>query len=117
MKILKASFATIVLQLIAIVIVHSQTLKSPAEFLGYSLGDRFSYHHKVVEYVRHVANNSERVELKEYGKTYENRDLLVAVISSPENLQKLESLRANNLKRAQMEDDIADQDDVVFCLV
>jgi hypothetical protein len=29
-------------------------LQSPAQFLGYELGDRFTRHHRMVEYFKHV---------------------------------------------------------------
>ncbi|MEO9482163.1 MAG: M14 family metallopeptidase [Ekhidna sp.] len=75
-------------------------LKSPAEFLGYELGDKFSRHHQVVDYYRHISEKSEKVTLQQYGKTYEGRPLLLAFVSSKENLANLESIRTDNLKRA-----------------
>lgn len=75
-------------------------LKSPDQFLSSPLGVQFTYHHELVSYVEHVSANSDRVKLVQYGKTAQGRPLLVAVISSPENLQKLEAIRLNHLKRA-----------------
>ncbi len=78
---------------------HSQT-KSPADFLGYELGDRFTPHHRVVAYFHHVAENNSNMVLREYGKTNELRPLMVAFISSHENIDQLETIRTDNLKRA-----------------
>jgi hypothetical protein len=75
-------------------------LLSPEEFLGYKLGERFTRHHRIVEYFEHVAAASAQVKLEYYGETYENRPLLVAYLSSPENFAQLETLRQDNLKRA-----------------
>lgn len=75
-------------------------LQSPPEFLGYVLGEKFSRHHQVVDYFKHVSENSEKVTLYEYGKTYENRPLLLAFVSTKENLQKLDQIREDNLKRS-----------------
>ena len=75
-------------------------LKSPAEFLGYELGEAFTRHHRVVEYFRHVDENMANVQLIQYGETYERRPLVVAVIASPENFSKLETIREDNLRRA-----------------
>ncbi len=74
-------------------------LKTPAEFLGYNLGDHFTYHHRVVSYYEHVAENASNVKIIPYGKTYEQRPLLVAVISSDSNMAMLEDIRKDNLKR------------------
>lgn len=80
-----------------------QKLQSPAEFLGYELGDRFTRHHRVVEYYKHVADVMANVELITYGETYEHRPLVYAVVTSLENFQNLEQIRKDNLRRAGME--------------
>jgi hypothetical protein len=79
--------------------LFAQSLQSPDDFLGYSLGDRFTRHHRMVEYFQHVASQTNLVKLAEYGKTYEHRPLIYAVIASPENLKNIEQIREDNLKR------------------
>ncbi len=91
------------LTIFAISITTAQ-LKSPAEFLGYELGDKFTRHHRVVEYYQHVAENSPMVTLQEYGKTYEDRPLLLAYIANDRNMANLENIRADNLRRAGLMD-------------
>ncbi|MGF1554748.1 M14 family zinc carboxypeptidase [Paucihalobacter sp.] len=73
-------------------------LKSPSQFFGYELGSEFTRHYEVVDYFEHVASsNKNQVKLEYYGKTNERRDLMIAVISSEENVKNLESIRNNNL--------------------
>jgi hypothetical protein len=79
------------------VINAQQKLLSPKEFLGYELGERFTRHHRVVEYFRHVADVMENVSVTQYGETYEYRPLIYAVVASPENFKNLEQIRADNL--------------------
>ena len=82
---------------------HAQDgLRSPAAFLGYELGDRFTRHHRVVDYVEHVAANVPNVRLERYGETYEGRPLMVAYVSSAENMARLEQIRTDNLGRTGM---------------
>lgn len=77
----------------------SQELQSPSEFLGYELGSQFTRHHQVVDYYRYVAEAAkDRVQLQEYGKTNEGRQLLVAYVSSAENIRNLENIRTEHLK-------------------
>jgi hypothetical protein len=83
---------------------QQQKLLSPKEFLGYELGDRFTRHHRVVEYYKHVADALPNVEFYQYGETYEHRPLIYVVITSPENFQNLEQIRLNNLRKAGMTD-------------
>lgn len=77
--------------------IYSQQIKSPDEFLGYEAGTRFTYHHQAVEYFRYVAGVSPYAEYSSYGTTYEGRTLGVCFVSSPENLEKIEEYRKNNL--------------------
>ena len=78
----------------------TDALQSPAAFLGYDLGDRFTPHHRMVDYVRHVAAQSPRVTLQQYGTTHEGRPLLLATIASPKNQGRIDQLRTDNLRRA-----------------
>lgn len=79
--------------------VVPQDLKSPSEFLGYPLGTQFTRHHQVVDYYKYLAEKSpDRMQLMEYGKTYERRSLLLAYISSTENMENLEDIRTEHLR-------------------
>jgi Zinc carboxypeptidase len=80
----------------------AQKIQTPEEFLGYKLGDRFTRHHRVVEYFKHVADEMPNIELIQYGETYEGRPLVYAVITSAENFKNKEQIRTDNLKRAGM---------------
>lgn len=79
--------------------VVAQNLLSPKAFMGYERGEYFTPHHLLVDYYRHAASHSDLMQLKEYGKTNQGRPLLYAIISSKENLQNIESIRINNLRR------------------
>ncbi|MDX1471770.1 MAG: M14 family metallopeptidase, partial [Flavobacteriaceae bacterium] len=81
--------------------IQAQQLKNPSEFLGYELGSQFTRHHQVVDYFQHVAETfPEQVNLQKYGETYERRPLYIAILSSKENMDNIETIRTNNLKRA-----------------
>lgn len=87
-------------------------LQSPDAYLGYTLGTKFTRHHQVVEYFRHVAASSDQVVLDPYGETYEGRLLQLAYVSSPQNIARLEELRLGHLKNTGLvkgtpNDDIA----------
>jgi len=74
-------------------------LKSPDEFLGYGLGSRFTTHYRIVDYfIQTAAAMPRMMKLEKYGETYEGRDLLLAIVSSPENMVRLEEIRKNNLR-------------------
>lgn len=74
-------------------------LKSPSEFLGYELGTQFTRHHEVVDYYKYLSEaEPQRMNLIEYGKTNERRPLLLATISTKENIDNLEQIRLEHLK-------------------
>ena len=75
-------------------------LKSPYAFLSNRFGYEFTPHESLVDYVKYVAANSPQVKLLEYGRSTENRPLLLTFISTSENLANLEQIRLNNQRRA-----------------
>jgi len=78
-------------------------VKTPDEFLGYALGSRFTPHAQIVAYFKYLAGINKNIKLVDYGKTYENRDLMIAIISSKDNMDNLEQIRINNLKLSRAE--------------
>jgi hypothetical protein len=79
-------------------------LKSPDDFLGYTLGTKFTPHFKIVNYFQQVAAAMpQQVKLQQYGQTYEGRPLYLAFVSSAANISNLETIRKNNLQLAGFE--------------
>ncbi|MBD2756643.1 M14 family metallopeptidase [Spirosoma validum] len=73
---------------------------SPATFLGYKIGDRFTPHYRVLAYAEQLARQvPNRIKLLPYGTTYEGRQLMVVAVGSEANMARLEEIRTNNLKR------------------
>lgn len=81
-------------------VAFAQNIQSPSAFLGYELGTRFTNHYQVVDYYQYLAKASNMIQLQEYGMTNEHRLLQVAYVSTPENLENLESIRKNHLANA-----------------
>src|SRR5688572_4852205 len=91
-----------------IFITANSQVKSPDEFLGYKIGTRYTPHWKIVNYFQHVAANaSANVKLEQYGQTYEGRPLLLSFVSSPDNISRLEQIRLNNMRLANISKDKA----------
>ena len=87
-------------------LITAQDLQSPDEFLGYELGAQFSRHYEVVDYYQHVAQvASKQVKLIRYGQTNERRPLLLAIVSSVDNMNNLERIRSEHLKALNGEGD------------
>lgn len=75
-------------------------IKSPQEFLGYRLGEKFTRYNDVEAYFKHLSSEQARTKLDYYGSSYEGRPLFFMVMSSAENMANLETIRQDNLRRA-----------------
>lgn len=73
---------------------------SPADFLGYPLGTRFTHHHRIRDYVERLAEVSPRAVAWTYGESYQGRPLDLLAISTPENAARLDELRREHLRLA-----------------
>ncbi|MBZ9788072.1 M14 family metallopeptidase [Psychroflexus sp. CAK57W] len=92
------------------------SIQSPEEFLGYTIGTEFTRHHQVIDYFTHLAKNSPNLNFSSYGKTNERRTLSYAVVSSEENLNKLDEIRINHLKQTGISNGDATSDIAVVWL-
>ncbi len=72
-------------------------IPSPATFLGYAIGEHHTRHDQVISYFELLAKLSDKVILTEYGRTHENRKLLMLTIASNENIKQLESIKKKHL--------------------
>ncbi len=86
----------------------AQNIQSPEEFLGYKLGERFTRHHKVIEYFTYVSNQLGNVEMEKYGETNEHRPLYVTYVSSQKNIDNLEQISLDNLGQAGLKSSTGD---------
>jgi len=67
----------------------------PETTLGHAIGERHSYHHQMEAYIQALAAATPRVKVTPYGASYEGRKTYLVFVSSEENLQRLEAIRAS----------------------
>jgi hypothetical protein len=79
---------------------YEAAIPTPASFLGYQIGERFTFHSRMKAYLEAVAAASDRVTIRSYGTSYEGRELLLVTVSSPANLARLEDIRGNMARLA-----------------
>jgi hypothetical protein len=77
---------------------YDAKVPSPEQFLGYALGEEITLYAYMEQYFKALDAASDRMTLIEYGRTYENRRLYYAVITSPENHRRLEQIRQEHLR-------------------
>jgi len=73
------------------------SISSPEQFLGYKIGTQHTRHDQVVSYFELLAKQSNKVILTEYGRTHENRKLLMLTIASKENIKNINSIKKEHL--------------------
>ncbi len=71
----------------------------PSSVLKAPLGERFTRHDRLLEYLERLAAVSPRVTLHQYGESYEGRPLVLLAISDPANIDRLDALRREHLER------------------
>lgn len=77
---------------------YNTDIPEPAAILGYHIGERFTDFRNLERYISALAESSDRVRIHEYGTSYQHRPLRVLYISTPENLQRLDQIREDNLR-------------------
>ncbi len=85
-----------------------ESIPSPEEFLGYPIGEYHTRHDLVVAYMYTLAELSNKASVSVYGKTHENRKLLMLQIASPSNLENLEILKQKHLEVVDPKTDVSD---------
>ncbi len=74
---------------------YDPAVPTPKKVLGYDFGDRVSSHANIVKYMNALAAaEPNRIKVFEYGKTWEGRELIYAVIGSEANIKRLPEIRA-----------------------
>ncbi|GFD95407.1 peptidase M14 [Alteromonas sp. KUL156] len=77
---------------------YNSNIPTPKSVLGHEVGEWHVTHDKLVEYMKALANASDRVVLENRGTTYEGRPLVLLTITSSKNHQNLEEIRENHIK-------------------
>ena len=76
----------------------SDKISTPAEITAYQLGDWHFSHDQLITYARSITRESNRVQLFEYARSWENRPLVYLVFTDPANHDELETIRKNHIQ-------------------
>lgn len=82
---------------------YDQSVLKPADVFGHDIGDQPIRHDLMVSYIRDLAGASNRMTVETIGYSHERRPILFITVSAPENLAKLDEIRANHLLRSNPE--------------
>lgn len=79
-------------------IEYDQSIPTPKSVVGHEVGEWHISHDKLVSYMYALAEASDRVTIKEYARTYENRPLVVLTITSAENQSNIETIKSQHVQ-------------------
>lgn len=85
---------------------YSDAIPEPQAVLGHRVGARHTEPHQVVDYFRAVAESSDRVVVEQHGRSYEGRRLIHAIVTAPDNHDRLESIREANRRISEMPEEV-----------
>lgn len=72
---------------------YDTSVPTPESVLGYKIGEYLTDHLQMTEYMRTLAEASNRVQVFRYGQSVERRELILVVIGTPQNMDRLEEIR------------------------
>ena len=74
--------------------VSGPSIATPTDFFGFEIGTdgELARYPKVLEYLEHLANGSDRMQFEQRGLTTNNHPYVLATFSSKENLDRLDRL-------------------------
>ncbi|MDX1640703.1 MAG: M14 family zinc carboxypeptidase [Balneolaceae bacterium] len=76
---------------------YNPEIPAPSSVIGHEVGEWHITHDKLVQYMKAVAEASDRVTITEYAKSYEDRSLLLLTITSPENHSRINEIKENQI--------------------
>jgi hypothetical protein len=79
-------------------VTYNPDIPTPQEFLGYQLGEQHITPYENYAYMRELARLSDRITVETYGRTYENRELLLLTVTSPANQSRINEIKTEHKK-------------------
>ncbi len=75
---------------------YDPSIPTPKEVFGHDIGERHTIPSQVVQYFEAVAAASDRVTLRQHGLTYEGRPLIHAIVTRPQDQNRLDEIQAQH---------------------
>jgi len=80
---------------------YNPDIPTPEAFFGFQIGQWHLRHDLTVAYMKELASRSDRINIQTYARSYEQRELLLLTITSPQNHLNIDTLQQQH---AQLSD-------------
>ena len=77
---------------------YNPEIPTPEQVLGFQVGQQHVDYGNVVTYMTTLAQKSDRVSVKEMGRTYQHRPFLEVIFTSPQNQKELDKIKDQHLQ-------------------
>ncbi len=106
-----AAAATLLCPLPAMAQAPRANLSTPKQIIGFNMGDDYmlANYDQITTYIQKLATESDRMKLVDIGPTAEGRHQYMVIVSSPENIAKLDHYKEISAKLAHAEGLTPDQ--------
>jgi hypothetical protein len=79
---------------------YDESIPTLESVVGHPWGENISSHAEIESYIRALSDRSDKVLLREYGRTWEGRALYLLIVGSERNLGRLDEIRAGTRRLA-----------------
>ncbi|MDT0557257.1 M14 family metallopeptidase [Ichthyenterobacterium sp. W332] len=95
-------------------ISYNSSIPKPESVIRHQVGEWHITHDKLVQYMYAIANASDRVTIQDRGETFEGKPLVLLTITSKDNHNRLDVIKANHSKNTNSDNFKSDQPIVVY---
>ena len=89
---------------------YNSDIPTPEEVIGHQIGTRHTRSAQAVEYFEAVAEVSDRVVTERHGMSHDNRPLVHALVAPPEDIDRLDDIKAQNQALSSNPESVSDAD-------
>jgi len=82
-------------------ISYNPSIPTPQSVIGHNVGEWHITHDKLVEYMKALANASDRITIEKRDKTFEDRPLLLLTITSSENHKNINAIQSAHIEATE----------------
>ncbi|MDX1627763.1 MAG: M14 family metallopeptidase [Fulvivirga sp.] len=77
---------------------YNTNIPTPKSVIGHEVGEWHVSHDRLVNYMKTLAEASDRISLIEYAESYESRPLVILAITSKDNQSRLEEIKKQHVQ-------------------
>jgi hypothetical protein len=79
-------------------IEYNKDIPTPKQFLGYEVGQWHIGYDQLVYYMKALASASDRITIKEFARTHEDRPLVLLTVTSPNNHKNIDEIQSKHVQ-------------------